>query len=73
MLQLEKFKKMQDKNHQKMLNEEPDSNFNLIENLEMYIKMQGEEEELSTRNKFKLDEDMSSSLINKAPSQDLIF
>lgn len=64
---------MQDKNHQKMLNEEPDSNFNLIENLEMYIKMQGEEEELSTRNKFKLDEDMSSSLINKAPSQDLIF
>ena len=43
--QIEKFRKMQDKNNQKFLMDEPDQNFNLVDNLEMYIKLQASEDQ----------------------------
>lgn len=70
--QIEKFRKIQEKNNQKFL-EEPDQNFGLIDNLEMYIKPNNEDDNTDTRNNAKFAEEMSNSLINKAPSHDVIF
>lgn len=69
--QLENMRKIQMNNdHQKVSNkqgsrhheenEEP-HNFNVSENIEMYIKAQGSDEDLNHRKKYHLDEDLSNN------------
>lgn len=52
-----------------------DSNFNIVENIEMYIKAQGSDEDLNSRKRFSIDDDLNheAGFVPKNASQDMIF